>query len=279
MRYNYTWSSDGACKFFKFLNHVVTGASASLLTTIAIERYKLFVKNLPRLFAILKRTNVISAVLVGFSVVSSIPASIFYGSNDKETNMFGLIGKDCSFSSEYQNMRIAGGLFCIVMSVVSYGRILHEICTRKKWRKSLRKKTVPSLNSTSDIRSETTQVISTIQNAEVKINNMQIEICKKAKKTSSRSSHNLGNAIRLTVSLMIATAVSYVGNLLYVFTLMYRMLNPKIYHTHIRPVSFILVRAYFINNAINPFVFCLMDRTFRQEFLKLYKNICSKKNI
>ncbi|CAC5425189.1 unnamed protein product [Mytilus coruscus] len=173
IRYDYTFSSDGACKFFKYLNHIVTGASSLLLTTIAIERYQTIVKNLPILIANLKRSNVISIVLVGLSMILSIPVLIFYGLNEKETNLFGLTCKDCRLLLKYQNIRHTGvyysitlliGLVCVVLCIVSYGIILCKISTRKEWRKSLRKKPIPSGNSTSDIRSETTQVISTIQN-------------------------------------------------------------------------------------------------------------------
>ncbi|XP_052086510.1 cholecystokinin receptor type A-like [Mytilus californianus] len=274
IRYHYTFSSDGACKFFQFLNHIVTGASSILLTTISIERYKTIVKNLPILIANLKRSNVISAVLVGLSMILSIPVLIFYGLNEKETNLFGLTCKDCRLLLKYQNIRHTGvyysitlliGLVCVVLCIVSYGIILCKINTRKEWRKSLGKKPIPSGNSTMDTRSETTQVISTIQNGEVKVNPVQTEIRDRANRKSTSSSRNLRNAIRLTISLMIATAVSYIGNLLYVFTKMVQMLNPKMYQNSIKPVSDILVRGYFINNVSNPIVFSLLDRTFRQE--------------
>ncbi|XP_052086435.1 5-hydroxytryptamine receptor 2B-like [Mytilus californianus] len=288
MRYDYTFSSEGACKFFKFLNHVVTGASSLLLTTIAIERYRIFVKNLPILITNSQRSNVISAVLVGVSMILSIPVLIYYGLNKNETNIFGLMGKECRFFSDYQNIRHIGvyysivsfiGLVCVVMCIFSYGKILHGICTRKEWRKSIRKKSVSSLNSTSDIRSGTTQLTSTIHNEAVKLNELQTGTCDRANRKSTRSSHNLGNSIRLTISLMIATAVSYIGNMLYVITKMVQILNPKMHQNSIRPIFDIIKRGYFVNNASNPIVFCVLDRNFRQECLKLYGKICPKKNI
>ncbi|CAC5425188.1 unnamed protein product [Mytilus coruscus] len=154
---------------------------------------------------------------------------------------------------------------------------MREICTRKEWRKSLKRKPVPSFNSTSDIRLGTTQVISTIENGEVKVNQVQTEILDRASRKSARSSHNLRNVIRLNISFMIATAVSYIGHLLYVFTNIVQMLNPKMYQNSIQPVSDILVRGYFINNVSNPIVFSLLDISFRQEFLKLYGKI-SRRN-
>ncbi|CAC5402483.1 unnamed protein product [Mytilus coruscus] len=165
------------------------------------------------------------------------------------------------------------------MCIVSYGKILCKICTRKDWRESLGKKPDSSSNIPSEISLGTTQVIFTIPNGEEKINKEHIEISYSEKKKATRSKHNLGNAIRLTISLMIATAISYLGYMLYVFTFMVMMLNPKMYQNIVRPVSNILVRGYFVNNAANPIVFCLLDSNFRQECLKLYGKIFLKKNI
>ncbi|XP_052086441.1 cholecystokinin receptor type A-like [Mytilus californianus] len=284
IRYNYTFSSVGACKFFRFLNHIVTVASGCLLTSIAIERYKIVVKNLPVLFANSQRSNVISASLIGLSTILSIPAVIFYGLNEKETYIFGLTGKNCKILTKYQCILNVGVYYIIlviigsagvVMCIFSYGRILFKICIRKDWRESLGKKP----DSSSNLHSQTTQVISTIQNGEEKINKVHIELSNSEKKKATHSTHNLGNTIRLTISLMIATAISYIGYMLYVFTLMIKILNPKMYQNIVRPVSNILVRGYFVNNAANPIVFCLFDRTFRQECLKLYGKFFLKKNI
>ncbi|XP_076084226.1 cholecystokinin receptor type A-like [Mytilus galloprovincialis] len=286
IRYDYTFSSDGACKFFKFLNHVVTGASCILLTLIAIERYRIFIKKLPVLITNIQKSNVISSVVVGFSMILSIPVLIYYGLNKKETNYVGLIGKECRFLLEYEKMKYLGsyysivlfiGLVCVAMCIFSYGRILHVICTRKEWRKSIRKKSVSSVISTSDIRSETTRVTSTIHNEAVELNKLQTGTCDRTNKKLTRSSHNLGNAIRLTISLIIATGVSYIGNMLYVFTKMVQILNHTMYQNHIRPIADIIGRGYFVSNASNPIVFCLLDRTFRQECIKLYRKICPKK--
>ncbi|XP_052086509.1 5-hydroxytryptamine receptor 2B-like [Mytilus californianus] len=288
IRYDYTFSSVGACKFFRFLNHIVTVASGCLLTAIAIERYKIIVKNLPVLFANSQRSNVISASLLGLSTILSIPAVIFYGLNEKETNIVGLTGKDCKILSEYHSIRYVGVYYSIlviissagaVMCIVSYGNILCKIYTRKDWRESLGKKPDSSSNKPSEISSGTTLVISTIPHGEEKLNNVHTEISYSEKNKATRSKHNLGNAIRLTISFMIATAISYLGYMLYVFTFMVIMLNPKMYQNIVQPVSNILLRGYFVNNAANPIVFCLFDRTFRQECLELYGKIFLKKTI
>ncbi|XP_063408171.1 uncharacterized protein LOC134691534, partial [Mytilus trossulus] len=210
LRYSYTFSSVGACKFFKFLNHISTGTSTLLLTAIAIERYKMVVKKSPILITNSQRSNAISGVLLALVLVLSIPAVVFYGLNNNKSKISGLSGKECRILSEYQNMRAAGcyysivlviGLGCVVVCIISYGRILYEICSQKEWRKSQRKKSNSFSNSPSNIRSEVAQVTSSIQNEEFQINNLQTGCGNRTKKKCTNSSHNLGNAIQLTINL------------------------------------------------------------------------------
>ncbi|CAG2254118.1 cholecystokinin receptor type A-like [Mytilus edulis] len=288
MRYSYTFSSVGACKFFKFLNHISTGASTLLLTAIAIERYKMVVKKSPILITNSQRSNAISAVLLVLVLVLSIPAVVFYGLNENKTKILGLSGKECRLLLEYQNIRNAGayysivlviGLVCVFVCIVSYGRILYEICSQREWRKSQREKSNSSSYSASNIRSEIAQVTSSIQNEELQIKKLQTGCGDKTKKKCIKSSHNLGNAIQLTINLLIATAISLIGYLVYVVTKMVEISYPNIFKNIIKTVSNILLHGYFVNNAANSIVFFLLDRTFRQECLKLYGKIFLKKHI
>ncbi|CAG2244387.1 CCKAR [Mytilus edulis] len=280
----------GACKFFRFLNHIVTLASGGLLTAIAIERFRINTKQLHRNTRKPETwINIISGIIIGVAVVLSIPAFVFYGLNEKETSILGLTGRDCTILSEYQNLRTAvsySGVvillstICVIICVVIYGKILYVICTQMK--KEKKRKDKPNHyhvnESTSDLKSFNTQAISTINNSEVELRNVQTEVTGKSKDKSSKTASKYKKGRRLTISLIVATAVSYAGYLIYVFTILVKITNPRLYENSIRPATAILLRAYFINNASNPIVFCLIDKTFRKECLKLYKKtICAKK--
>ncbi|XP_052086432.1 cholecystokinin receptor type A-like [Mytilus californianus] len=289
IRYSYTFSSVGACKFFRFLNHVVTLASGGLLTAIAIERFRINTKQLHRQTRKPETwINIISGIIIGVAVVLSIPAFVFYGLNEKETNIFGLTGTDCTILSEYQNLRTAvsySGVvillstICVIVCVVIYGKILYMICTQmKKEKKRKEKQNHYHINeSTSDVNSVNTQAISTINNSELELRNVQTEVTGKSKDKSSKKGSKYEKGRQLTISLIVATTVSYAGYLIYVFTILVKITNPRLYENSIRPATAILLRAYFINNASNPIVFCLIDKTFRKECLKLYKKtVCAK---
>ncbi|XP_052086437.1 cholecystokinin receptor type A-like [Mytilus californianus] len=280
IRYSYTTSISG-CKFFIFLFHVVALASSGFWTTIAVERYRIIVKKVPMFLNSQRSNNVISAVLVGVSVALSIPVVIFFGPNEIKTVFPGLTGKDCTVLSQNVNIHNAGIYYIIILStlcsvfavvcIVSYGRVLWDICNGIKIRKSLRGNSNSSFNSPTHIRFGNTHVNSSIQNEEILTIHVPAE-----KGHRTNASYNLENSLRLTVSLMIATTVSYIAYMLFVCMIMIKLLNPKLYKTTIQPVTAILLRGYFGSNTSNAFVFCLFDRTFRQECLKLYWKIWSK---
>ncbi|CAC5391645.1 CCKAR [Mytilus coruscus] len=281
IRYSYTTSISG-CKFFIFLFHVVALASSGFWTTIAVERYRIIVKKVPILFLNSQRSNnVISAVVVGVSLALSIPVVILFGPNEIKTVIPGLTGKDCTVLSQYLNIHNAGIYYIIILStlcsvfavvcIVSYGRVLWDICNGIKIRKSLRGKSSSSFNSPTHTRFGNTHVNSSIQNEEIQTIHVPAEMGHR-----TNTSHNLENSLRLIVSLVIATTVSYIAYMLFVCMIMVKLLNPKLYKTTIQPVTAILLRGYFGSNTSNAFVFCLFDRNFRQEWLKLYRKIRSK---
>lgn len=280
IRYSYSTSTSG-CKFFIFLFHVVALASSGFWTTIAVERYRIIVKKEPILFLnSQKSNNVISVFLVGVSMAFSIPVVIFFGPNEIKTGTPGVPGKDCTVLTQYLNIHNAGMYYIIILStlcsvfaivcIVSYARILWDICNGIKTRKSLRGKSNSSFNSATHIRFRNDNVNSSIQNEEIQTIHIPAEIAYR-----TTASHNLKNALRLTVGLIIATTVSYIAYMLFVCMMMVKMLNPTLYKTTVQPVTVVLLRGYFGSNTSNAFVFCLFDKTFRQECLKLYRKICS----
>jgi hypothetical protein len=287
IRFSYTFSSGGACKFFRFLNHAMTLSSGGLLTAIAIERYKInnriqTQQNRNPCVAL----NIASLVVVAISIVMSIPAFVFYGLNIKETGISGLTGTDCTVLSEYQHMRTTGvytgivillSTACCVICAVVYGKILFVICVQmKKERKDKAKSNNYQMDVSSELTSKETQQVSTSQLNDVpSISSSLGKNVPSPVKTHKRSKYEKGR--QLTISLIVATAVSYLGYILYASTILVKIVNPTLYKSSIRPVTGILLRGYFINNAANPVVFCLLDNTFRTECVKLYKKtICAK---
>ena len=280
IRFDYTLSSGVACKFFRFLNHAMTLSSRGLLTAIAIERYK--INNRLQTRQIRKA----SLVVVAISIVMSIPTFVFYGLSIKEIGISDLTGTDCTVLSEYQHIRTAvvyTGIVilmstaCCVICTVVCGKILFVICVQmKKERKDKAKSNNYQMDISSELTSKETQQVSTSQLNDVpSISSSLGENVPSPAKTRKRSKYENGR--QLTISLLVATAVSYSGYIMFVSTILVNIANPTLDKSSIRPVTAILLRAVFINNAVNPVIYCLLDNTFRTECLKLYKKtFCAK---
>jgi len=283
IRFSYTFSSVGACKFFRFLNHAVTFSSGGLLTAIAIERYKVNFKH-KRLQT--RQSQKVSLVIVGISIAFSIPILVFYGLTINETGISGLTGTDCTVLPEYYHKSTIGvytGIVILLSSAccdicaVTYGKILFVICVQmKKERKDKAKSSNHRMDISSELTSKETQQVSSSQLNDMPSTSSSLGgNVPTPVKTHKRSKYENGR--QPTISLIVATAVSYLGNIMFASTILVRIANPVLFKNSIRPVTAILLRAFFINNAANPVVFCLLDNTFRTECVKLYKKkMCAK---
>ena len=287
IRFDYTFSSGGACKFFRFLNHAVALSSGGLLTAIAIERYKISNRIQTQQSRIpFVALHIASLVVVAISIAMSTPAFVIYGLKIKETGISGLNGTDCAALSEYYNMSTVGvyagiailfSTACGVTCAVVYGKLLFVICVQmKKERKDKAKSNNYQMDISSELTSKETQQVSISQLNDVpSISSSLGENVPSPAKTHKRSKYENGQ--QLTISLLVATAVSYSGYIIFVTTNLVNIANPTLGKSSIRPVTAILLRAVFINNAANPVMYCLLDNTFRTECLKLYKKtFCAK---
>jgi hypothetical protein len=283
IRFKYTFSSVGACKFFRFFNHMVTFSSGGLLTAIAIERYKI---NFTDKRLQTRQIRKVSLVVVAISIVISIPLLVFSGLTINETGISGLTGTDCTVLPEYYHMNTAGvytgivtilSTACFGTCAVAYGKILFVIYVQiKKDRKDKAKSSNHKMDISSELTSKETQQVSSSQLNDVpSISSSLGKNVPTPVKTHKRSKYENGR--KLTISLIVATFVSYLGNIMFVSTIMVKIGNPVLFKSSISPVRAILLRTVFINNAVNPVVYCLLDNTFRTECLKLYKKtMCAK---
>jgi hypothetical protein len=248
-------------------------SSGGLLTAIAIERYKVNFKH-KRLQT--RQIRKASLVVVAISIVISIPILVFYGLTINETGISGLTGTDCTVLPEYYHKNTIGvytgivtilSTACFGICAVAYGKILFVICVQIK---------KDRMDISSELTSKETQQVSSSQLNDVPSTssslggNVPTHV-----KTHKRSKYENGR--QLTISLIVATFVSYLGYIMFVSTIMVKIANPVLFKSSIRPVRAILLRAFFINSAANPVVYCLLDNTFRTECLKLYKKtMCAK---
>ena len=146
-----------------------------------------------------------------------------------------------------------------------YTRILYTICTqmsKTRERKNIFTPTKPSSNlKPSD--SQTTIKVNTKPSNEITIRHVK------------QKSRDYDNGRQLTISLMTATTISYAGSIVFISIVLLQVTNPNLYMRIEGTMTSILYRFFFLNNAVNPVVFCFLDRRFREECLSIIYKRCT----
>ena len=124
IRYDYTFSSPAACKFFRFCGHATSFISGGFLATIALERGLLTRKSNVRYTKKTDRFyNAISCSLVVFMLTLSIPTLFVIGVGKKEIpNETNLTGNNCGVLEEYKTVPVytAYGVIVILTSSICF---------------------------------------------------------------------------------------------------------------------------------------------------------------
>ena len=303
-RYTLTFENAFACKFFRLCSFVFSFASWFLLGLVAIERWKKVVKPLKSQMS-RKQTAISCACVVGFSALLSIPAIFLYGI--KEETVPGvlnnqLMGKSCSGidnrdSSIFFACLLFVSLGVLVQLIIMYTCIMIKL--RKQRRRSVGKNTKhlliqkneqdtlnQSLELSTNSNDNTVEPVSTSSSGKITCSLMVKDksgnsaTSKQIKQRrfsveSATASKKMDKTIRMTLMFIIVSFVSYVG----VFPVMVLSIISVVDDDYSRQIEAnigqfksILMRGYFINHVVNPFVYCFFDAHFRKDCKRLYSS-------
>lgn len=251
-RHNYTFSTSPAtCKFFRYVGHATVFTSNGFLTTIAIERGIITRKNyVGYTKKSTKRYNAVSCIIVVLMFLLATPILVFIGVDEiqipEHTN---ITGNDCTILKKYKTNKWYMTFNTIVFLIMSicflvvfgvYSKILFYIFSQMRKKAKKKKKTFSETSGTNQMRG------------------------------------NFDRGRRLTITLIIATAVSCLGNIVFLSAGLIQVTNPNLYQTAKGTFTIILFRFVFINNAVNPVVYVTADDRFRSECIAVYQR-CMKR--
>lgn len=276
IRYDYTFSSTASCKLFRYIGQAGSFTSAGFLATIAVERNYITRRSSTRYT---EKSSAwfhkISFIVFVVFFALSTPALVVYGVNKKAIpNHTNLTACDCAALEEFKTIPVfvAYGAVVILASSIGfiamfiiYMKILFIILSQKRKEKERRKNTLLLESSSTALESGDSQIKSEVNS----------ESADEATNTKEDGGiYDRGR--RLTITLMVATGVSYVGYLVFISTVIVQVTNPTLYKTIDGSTTALLLRSIFINNAANPVVFSFMDARFRSECISIYQR-CIKR--
>lgn len=309
LRYEYVFTSDPACKIFRFLNHVTATASGFLLGVIAVERHRKVCK--PTGCQISEKSAKITCIVTVFaSALLSIPSFIVYGptlTKVTERPDLDLYGHDCTVLGGFEDTLLVKVfislllflttvvfVLCFVIYVMVGKVIYRQVQFRKK--SQMKKADVPlntctltgngngrlgcsnetlDSNLTQDEDSSETESSSHRVNSKHSVNS-KIQTSTKKNKRPHKA---FNRSKKITLMFLVATAISYLSYIPNIMLVGMKAVNKSLSRKAERDLGFfylILMRSYFISNITNPIVYCFVDDRFRQECLKLYRKLCAR---
>ena len=134
LRFHLTFSSEFACRLLRFLTLFCALTSNCILVVIAVDRYRRVCHPLRRQMTV-RDARLGAGLSVLLSLVLAWPLFVITGLRTAATSRAGLVGKDCSFSDEFNDtayplalMATLGGGFVLMAVVLAalYSRIWHQ---------------------------------------------------------------------------------------------------------------------------------------------------------
>ncbi|KAK3089740.1 hypothetical protein FSP39_006102 [Pinctada imbricata] len=291
-RYLYTYNDVIACKTFRFLSYFLTILSGFLLLLVAVERFR----KICRPFGVQMTRKKVYATFVALIILAlalATPNIIFQNINNKDLPDYpGVTGTNCGamktkFSSLYYGCLLLISTLVLVSVVVIYGVILRTVWRHRKSLFLTTNRDSANL-SLSDVR--LSAVFSDAQQngatgcresfTSEDDGPMVVVPCSNSRPSSvievkQNPPNKLHRAVRNTMMFMVASFISYCGIIPVIVLGIIRNADPTTYDVikrHLGVFMTILVRGFFFNNVVNPYVYCFMDGKFRKECKQLYIN-------
>ncbi|OWF49298.1 Cephalotocin receptor 2 [Mizuhopecten yessoensis] len=283
IRFSCTFTIDGLCRFFRYLNHFVSIYSGSLLGVISVERFRKACRPFGRQLEG-NGAMIACVVTVAVSAVISTPALVMYGVQiEIVDDRYGINGTDCKVLDTFKDSIVYKGfnllllLICtivFIVCVIIYIFIGRVLCRQYKFRSSFQiKKSIPTVSSeVNHAMHEDESSLGKTAMTRTRIFNQTLKVKQKNPKRFDRSK-------QITFMFLVATGVSYLGYLPYLALTIIKAVTKNfsvVINSVLGPFDDILLRGYFISNVTNPLVYCFLDDKFRGECKMLYKALWAR---
>ncbi|KAK3085848.1 hypothetical protein FSP39_009608 [Pinctada imbricata] len=282
-----------------------------MLVLVAIERYRKLCTPFGRQI-VGREIYVACAIVFAIAFIVAIPSVSVYGISIKDIPEYPLVkGEDCRAVKSLKHgfiymafiLILSTSMFvaCAVMYSI-IGRVLYlhyssrknqgkcsSVCSDSTDSSSPTKQTIANINDTSqesDPGSSESLGGSKKKTMEPKYSNVDSITHSSIKSTGNDVGKTLSplsdpkakvdNTMRITLMLLVATSMSYLGYIPAIMTEIVKAANAYTLSKDIYKAMNILTRSFYLNNAVNPIVFFLMDKRLRKDARKMYKKIWRK---
>ena len=292
----YTYTNTWLCKFTIFFTIWPVITSGFGLCLISIDRFKRVCKPLQKQISH-KKAKLMCLATVGIALVFSWPALILFGTYTTHISDYNLTSNTCTIQNEYQGTTYAlvynGFLWILFVSVLIFLAVFYILIGKRIFSQMGQHISSATIRTNSD----TDKSIDTVSGDDITTDISFVpgkssqNLCRQHSAISRKmSTISTGTKLRLTSqrqakarkSALIMFLISFVFVISFLPYLILRM-KEAFDSTFVQSMSDIgracykfFLRTYFLNCAINPFIYCACAATFRQEVRVHLRRLFSK---
>lgn len=296
----YVFESDPACRIIRFFVMDLSITSGVIVFAISIDRFKKVCLPLKKQFT-RRQVGIISAVVIIFATVLSLPSFYVYGTKHFQIPNTHLNGSICSIS-EKAHQSVSSGFLILLMSVcllllltfsTIYCLIAIKLCRYKKQRTtlgdSMKVKSVSHDDNSRELTDSNDYIrenrrIDKIQKSKAKGFTLEKETFRVRSNTQTtvREPTSFMNMTRTTLIMFFVTltwVLSYIPHLISILMLNKKPDLKETLNATNTALFEIALRSFYLNNMINPFIYGIFNFRFRNEVTTLLrKTLCCLKS-
>jgi hypothetical protein len=279
LRYPYMFYSSIACKVLRTIEYISTVGSTVVLLAVAVDRYNR-ICNLGKHMSSEKARKVcIAAIVIG--VLTAWPVPILGGLSKVDVNIDYAKAVDCSID---ENMRetiyppILYGLLgiyficCIIFFGIAYTRIIVFV----KKRKAITRQLSSSFRQEEQATEENKNKMKLLSENHTPNNSQKSESSNGSVTHKPKNKHRI-KVTRTTVILGVVTLIFIIGYLPYLVIMTLRTIETDFEEKLTSEADIAIkfgAKSYLINNAINPIIYCFLNKKFREDVKKVFRKCC-----
>ena len=285
--HQYTYKYEWLCKVTIFSTYWLTLTSGITLVIITVDRFRKVCKPLKWQFSN-KKARILCAVSFFTALGMSWPVVVLYGIHTFETDQISTLGSECSITNYYERtiyVRTYSGILTIgfamtfTTTMLLYIIIGRQIFKQTKTRKDkLRNKSISKTDKRVNKKFECKQdglspdcVVETASKPSTYYHD----------RIEQQISHNQTRARKSALIMFLISLAFIVSFVPYLILRLLQALSAdfvsSLTYTE-RALYKTFLRSYWLNCAINPFIYCACAREFRKECIRIWRKlICCRK--